>query len=339
VATALTIDSVTSDDDAAGAGSRHPLLSGAAGAGAAAIGTAAGSGSAGSGSAGSGSAGSSLDSPGSNTPPTERTAQPAAATAAGPADPAAGTSATDRAGTAATAVQAQAAPPVAAGMSDPGSAGATVAGATFATAGASGAAPPAGSTTGSERSAGPVSVPEQIVSHVSPLRRGPDGSHQLTLRLAPEHLGPVTVTAAVRAGTVHLSLVPGTGAGHEALRGAVAELQADLTAAGFTSATVEVRGDPRGSGPGHGRDPAAAGEGQGRSGSRPDGPGAELSGGSGSADGRAGDGDQPPYVAPYQEAGADRSASRTDQAGTAATGPAATHPAGSPPARSVDVRV
>jgi hypothetical protein len=123
---------------------------------------------------------------------------------------------------------------------------------------ASAAAPAAAPLPGS-----PEALAEQVLTGVTPLRRGPDGTHHLTLRLDPGHLGPLTVVAEVRNGAIRLELTALVPAAQEALRQAAGDLQRDLADAGFGNASVDVRSgdtgarDPGGT-PGDGSDRRSA---------------------------------------------------------------------------------
>ncbi len=87
--------------------------------------------------------------------------------------------------------------------------------------------------------AAPVST--QLVAHIAPLQHGPDGIHRLTVHLHPADLGPVQLLAEMRAGTLHLKLVGGSEMAREALRMALPDLRRELTDAGVTTASVDVR--------------------------------------------------------------------------------------------------
>jgi flagellar hook-length control protein FliK len=89
----------------------------------------------------------------------------------------------------------------------------------------------------------PAALAEQVLSRVSPLRRGPDGTHVLTLRLHPEDLGPVTLVAEVHRGSLRLELTAAVPAAQEALKQAAGDLRRELADAGFGSAAVDVRSD------------------------------------------------------------------------------------------------
>jgi flagellar hook-length control protein FliK len=115
------------------------------------------------------------------------------------------------------------------------------------------AAPVATPTAGAAPLPGsPAALAEQVLTRISPLRQGPDGTHHLTMRLDPGHLGPVTVVAEVKNGAIRLELTAVVPAAQDALRQAAGDLRRDLADAGFGSAAVDVRsagagaGEPRG---------------------------------------------------------------------------------------------
>jgi flagellar hook-length control protein FliK len=129
------------------------------------------------------------------------------------------------------------------------------------------AAPVASTAPAAALPGSPAALAQQVLTRVSPLRQGPDGTHHLTMRLDPGHLGPLTVVAEVRNGAIRLELTAVLPAAQEALRQAAGDLRRDLADAGFGSAAVDVRsdgagaGDPR-SGPGDRSDrPSAQGPG------------------------------------------------------------------------------
>ncbi|MCW2565918.1 MAG: Collagen alpha-2(I) chain, partial [Mycobacterium sp.] len=144
----------------------------------------------------------------------------------------------------------------------------------------------------------PAALAEQVLTRVSSLRQGPDGTHHLTMRLDPGHLGPLTVVAEVRNGAIRLELTAVMPAAQEALRHAAADLRRDLADAGFGSAAVDVRSDGSG-----------AGEPRGGLGDRSD---------RGSAQGNAGyadSGSGGPEYEPRGDRAADRQAIRTGTGG------------------------
>lgn len=91
-----------------------------------------------------------------------------------------------------------------------------------------------GSVTGSSADAAP-SAPRTVAAQVAPavlsIVQRPVGTHQLTMTVNPDTLGPVTVRAQISAGgEVRVELVGATDAGRDALRTIVADLRRDLAA-------------------------------------------------------------------------------------------------------------
>jgi hypothetical protein len=80
-----------------------------------------------------------------------------------------------------------------------------------------------------------------VLAAVSPLLRGPDGSHRLTLQLAPEHLGRVRVEVTVSGAEVALHLVAADAGTRETLRHGLADLRAQLEQSGLRTTEVDVR--------------------------------------------------------------------------------------------------
>jgi flagellar hook-length control protein FliK len=62
----------------------------------------------------------------------------------------------------------------------------------------------------------------------------------LTIHLNPEALGPISVVAEVRGGTIAVHLAGGNEAAREALQGALPDLQRDLEAGGFDSCSLNL---------------------------------------------------------------------------------------------------
>ncbi|MFJ4252459.1 hypothetical protein [Microbacterium sp. NPDC090003] len=81
----------------------------------------------------------------------------------------------------------------------------------------------------------PPASARSVATQVSPLvvsiAQRPAGSHQLTMTVSPDTLGPVTVRAHIgQNGEVRVELVGATDAGREALRAIVSDLRRDLAA-------------------------------------------------------------------------------------------------------------
>jgi hypothetical protein len=94
----------------------------------------------------------------------------------------------------------------------------------------------------------PPAPAAQLATHVVPLRREADGVHRLTVHLHPLDLGPVSVVAEVRDGTVHLQLSGATEAGRDALRAALPDLRRELLESGFAGCSLDLRQDAHHSG-------------------------------------------------------------------------------------------
>ncbi|WP_344441461.1 flagellar hook-length control protein FliK, partial [Agromyces soli] len=92
---------------------------------------------------------------------------------------------------------------------------------------------PAAAPAGASAATAPA-LAEQLGGHlVSLARRGP-GEHLVSVRVAPEEFGPVTVRAVVGAdGHVRVELHAPSDAGREALRQALGDLRRDGAAAGL----------------------------------------------------------------------------------------------------------
>lgn len=93
--------------------------------------------------------------------------------------------------------------------------------------------------------AAPAPTPaDQVVTGITPLVDGPDGTYTMSLQLYPEELGSVQVEVALRGGEITLALhAPDEGA-REVLRSALPELRSQLESTGLTATGVTV-GDGR----------------------------------------------------------------------------------------------
>jgi flagellar hook-length control protein FliK len=89
-------------------------------------------------------------------------------------------------------------------------------------------------------------VTDQVARHLTSFRTLRDGTHRTVLRLAPEHLGELTMTVDVRAGTVHLA-VAGSGTAIAALRDGLGQLRDHLGEAGLDLGELSLQQDSGGS--------------------------------------------------------------------------------------------
>ncbi|MFB6610616.1 flagellar hook-length control protein FliK [Agromyces sp. NPDC056379] len=97
----------------------------------------------------------------------------------------------------------------------------------------------------------------QLSKPVVALAQGPTGIQHVTVQVSPEHLGPVSVRAAVSPEGVRIELLAPGETGREALRQVLGDLRRDLVAAGLT-ATLDV--SPRDAGAGTTGQPPARDE-------------------------------------------------------------------------------
>ncbi|WP_334152526.1 hypothetical protein [Microbacterium sp.] len=110
-----------------------------------------------------------------------------------------------------------------------------------------------------------AAVPRAVAAQVAPvvlsIVQRPVGSHQLTMTVNPDTLGPVTVRAHISAGgEVRVELLGATDAGREALRTIVTDLRRDLAAVmphaslalGSSAAATDAGSPDRGAQPGSG---------------------------------------------------------------------------------------
>jgi len=72
----------------------------------------------------------------------------------------------------------------------------------------------------------------------------------MTIQLSPADLGPVSVVAEVRAGTIAVQLMANSEAGRAALQAALPDLRQDLVQAGFGDCSLDLhQQDPTGGNP------------------------------------------------------------------------------------------
>lgn len=103
----------------------------------------------------------------------------------------------------------------------------------------------------------------QLSAPVLSLAQGANGEHSVTVTVAPESLGPVTVRAHIASGVIRLELHAPSDAGREALRAILTDLRRDLAAAAPGS-TLAMSSDGASSGPSaEGRHSTSGGSGAG----------------------------------------------------------------------------
>ncbi|WP_026551955.1 flagellar hook-length control protein FliK [Arthrobacter sp. H20] len=90
----------------------------------------------------------------------------------------------------------------------------------------------------------PVPLATQLYKPVFSLTAAAPGEHLITVRVAPDEFGPVTVRAVVTAEGMRVELFAPTDAAREALRGILPELRRDLAAPGMTSSLDVSTKDP-----------------------------------------------------------------------------------------------
>jgi flagellar hook-length control protein FliK len=109
--------------------------------------------------------------------------------------------------------------------------------------------------------AGAQTLAAQLAPSVRTLAASAPGEHVLTIRVAPENLGPVTVQEHIAADGVRIELFTPTDAGRAAVQSVLADLRRDLAGTGIgASLDLSDRGAPA-------QDPSAR-EGSGHGGAR-----------------------------------------------------------------------
>lgn len=88
----------------------------------------------------------------------------------------------------------------------------------------------------------PVPLPQQISAPVHKFITEPDGAHTLVIKLAPAHLGPVTVRAVLDGGQTRIELVAPTDTAKDLIRSFIGEIRRDLSVSGL-SAVVSISTD------------------------------------------------------------------------------------------------
>lgn len=101
----------------------------------------------------------------------------------------------------------------------------------------------------------------QLSGPVAHLVSGANGEKHLTVNVAPENLGPVTVRANISSDTMRIELFAAQDAGREALRGVLQDLRRDLAGLGLGAGQVSLgEGEAPSSSPGQVRGEGAFGE-------------------------------------------------------------------------------
>ncbi|MDQ1528545.1 MAG: flagellar hook-length control protein FliK [Actinomycetota bacterium] len=85
----------------------------------------------------------------------------------------------------------------------------------------------------------PQSLADQLVRPILTLQTAPTGSHVLTINVAPESLGPVTVQAHLSSDGIRVELIAPTDQAREALKAILPDLKRDLSQGGM-NATLSV---------------------------------------------------------------------------------------------------
>jgi flagellar hook-length control protein FliK len=85
----------------------------------------------------------------------------------------------------------------------------------------------------------PQSLADQLVRPILTLQTAPAGSHVLTINVAPESLGPVTVQAHLSSDGIRVELIAPTDQARDALKAILPDLKRDLSQGGM-NATLSV---------------------------------------------------------------------------------------------------
>lgn len=110
--------------------------------------------------------------------------------------------------------------------------------------------------------ASPPGFSAQLAKPVFTLAAAGPGEHVMTVKVAPEDLGPVTVQAHIAADGVKVQLFAPTDVGRAAVQAALPELRRDLAAAGLgASLDLSARSAPQDGGGAGGRDSPGRGSG------------------------------------------------------------------------------
>ncbi|MCV9996269.1 flagellar hook-length control protein FliK [Paeniglutamicibacter sp. ZC-3] len=83
-----------------------------------------------------------------------------------------------------------------------------------------------------QRTQTPAPLHRQLLGPIASLAAGPNGERTLSVNIAPEALGPITVKALLGGEGIRMELSAPTDAGREALRAMLPELRRELAATG-----------------------------------------------------------------------------------------------------------
>ncbi|RAX49700.1 hypothetical protein DQ353_07665 [Arthrobacter sp. AQ5-05] len=122
--------------------------------------------------------------------------------------------------------------------------------------------------TAQARTQAPLPLHRQLFGPIATLAAGPNGERTLSVNIAPEALGPITVKAHLGSEGIRMDLSAPTEAGREALRAMLPELRRELAASGGGNITLNTSADGSSSG-GSPRGEAFGGGGEQRAASGP----------------------------------------------------------------------
>jgi len=103
-------------------------------------------------------------------------------------------------------------------------------------------------TAASARTQPPLPLHRQLLGPIATLAAGPHGERTLSVNIAPEALGPITVKAHLGSDGIRMDISAPTEAGREALRAMLPELRRELAASGGGNITLNTTADGSSSG-------------------------------------------------------------------------------------------
>lgn len=102
------------------------------------------------------------------------------------------------------------------------------------------------------RTQAPAPLHRQLLGPIATLAAGPHGERTMSVNIAPEALGPITVKAVLGGEGIRMELSAPTDAGREALRAMLPELRRELAAGGSGTITLSAGSDSAAASGGHG---------------------------------------------------------------------------------------